>query len=467
MKSIKNFLFIVAIALLSFIKNFCSNIYFRLTSIYLLYSGLLAIYAIVILSVGSGIAFDVYFFSSVIYNTSYFNLSIMYPIIFFRLKINLNNKFFSTLPKINLELGNTPFVFNSLEIGYENIKFSLLGVAGVYKLINAQDSERFYIGSSVNLARRIQEYIYLTKGIRLPQSSSEVEISKTPSSKWILVILELTTPQLSLVLEQYALIKFKPTINKNIKVIPKINSQWSNLSIAIKKIIELLSLFDKNSFGYERFQKFLKVYTIAKDLKYDIEETNNKYYNNLVFVYDKDLPNKEPIVYSSINKVLKSLLISYGTLIEYISNKYIFKGKILFSFEPLCLKDFIFYSYKPTGDNQLRKNVFLFNEENELVFEFKSAREMARHFKIDAKLARTAIERGIYLNFKIVSKLVSFRKKIFVFDSKNLNLITEFKSLTLSMKFAKVSFYNMKKLLETNKVHNGKIYSYSKILKFL
>jgi len=130
-------------------------------------------------------------------------------------------------------------------------------------------------------------------------------------------------------------------------------------------------------------------------------------------------------------------------------------------------KRFFFYSYKPTGDNQLRKNVFLFNEENELVFEFKSAREMAWHFKIDAKLARTAIERGIYFNFKIVSKLVSFRKKIFVFDSKNLNLITEFKSLTVSMKFAKVSFYTMKKLLETNKVHNGKIYSYSKTLKFL
>lgn len=38
---------------------------------------------------------------------------------------------------------------------------------------------RFYIGSSNNLARRMEEYIKLTKGLRNPHSASELEICKS------------------------------------------------------------------------------------------------------------------------------------------------------------------------------------------------------------------------------------------------------------------------------------------------
>lgn len=73
----------------------------------------------------------------------------------------------------NLSNNSNYFYFDSLELGYEQIKFSLLGVAGVYKLINKRNPKRFYIGSSVNLARRCSEYIHLTNGVRTPQSTSE------------------------------------------------------------------------------------------------------------------------------------------------------------------------------------------------------------------------------------------------------------------------------------------------------
>jgi hypothetical protein len=75
------------------------------------------------------------------------------------------------------------------------------------------------------LARRLSEYINLTNGIRIPHSTSELEISKSSASDWILVILNITYPQLSLIHEQYALIKFEPTINKYFSVVPKINLQ--------------------------------------------------------------------------------------------------------------------------------------------------------------------------------------------------------------------------------------------------
>jgi hypothetical protein len=75
---------------------------------------------------------------------------------------------------------SSSLAFNSLEEGYESIKFTLLGVAGLYMLINKKNPERFYIGSSENLARRVQEYIYLIKGIRSPNSISQEEIRQTP-----------------------------------------------------------------------------------------------------------------------------------------------------------------------------------------------------------------------------------------------------------------------------------------------
>jgi hypothetical protein len=200
---------------------------------------------------------------------------------------------------------------------------------------------------------------------------------------------------------------------------------------------------------------------IAKELKHDPEYSNDRYYNNLVFLYDINSPGTNPVVYSSVNKALKSSSIYHGTLMDYVINQYIFRNNFVLSFEPLSPENLIAYCNKPEGDNQLRNHVILFNEENEPVFEFKSGREMSRHFNIDGKVARAAIAIGVYQNFTIVSKPVSFRKKVFVFNSESFKLITELNSITDAMKYAKVNFYTLKVLLETNKPHDGKIYSYN------
>ena len=88
----------------------------------------------------------------------------------------------------------------------------------------------------------MEEYKKLTKGLRNPHSSSELEISKTPALELSLEFLYITTPQLSLVYEQYAIIIFKPTINSNFKVIPRVNPHWGN-SLDHAVIDKLLSLF--------------------------------------------------------------------------------------------------------------------------------------------------------------------------------------------------------------------------------
>jgi hypothetical protein len=195
-----------------------------------------------------------------------------------------------------------------------------------------------------------------------------------------------------LVYEQYAIISLKPTINSYLRVVPRINPLLRNdLDNAIYVIGKFLSLFPEGSEGYNRFLVFLKTYQTAKNLKYEVEYADSKDYCTLVFVYNKNLSKKDPIVYSSINRALKGLQVSYGVLLDYINNKYIYKSNLILSFEPLVADNFSEYQEKPVGDNQLRKHIIVFNQENEAVFEFKSGREMARFFKIDGKVARAAV----------------------------------------------------------------------------
>lgn len=185
----------------------------------------------------------------------------------------------------------------------------------------------------------------------------------------------------------------------------------------------------------------------------------------MVYVYTQNVPNKTPIIYSSINKAMKALGISYGILLECINNKHIYKDNLALSFEPLLIEDLSNYTKKPAADSQIRNNLIFFNEEGEPGFEFQSGREMARFFNIDAKKARTLIKKGAYLNFTIVNKPVYFRKEVFVFDSQTYKLVTRLDSITSALNYAKVGFYTMKHLLQTNEAYNGQIFSYNKTLR--
>ena len=357
---------------------------------------------------------------------------------------------------------NKHIFFDSLQQACEEIKFKYIGISGVYKLTNKNNINRFYVGSSNNLARRMEEYLKLTKGLRNPHSSGELEISMTPASEWSLDFICITSPQLSLVYEQCAIIMLKPTINSNYKVIPRVNPQWgNNLDNAIIVIERLLSLFTTGSEGFERLSIFLQTFKTANKIKFEQEDLDNKYYCFLVFMYDITNQKKNPIIYSSTNKALKGLQMSHSTLLDHINNNYIFKSKFIISFEPVNADKFKNYLEKPVGDSQLRKHITVYNLNNEIVTEFKSAREMGRYFKIDGKVARAAITKGEFQDFLLIVKEISNRKLIYVFDSDTLELIDKIDGVSKAMKFAKVNFYTLKILIENRSSHNGKIYSYN------
>ncbi len=226
-----------------------------------------------------------------------------------------------------------------------------------------------------------------------------------------------------------------------------------------------MSLFSLGSEGYKRLSVFLQTFKTANNLKSygGFEDIDNKYYCFLVFVYNTNSPDKEPIIYSSINRALKGLQISYSTLLDYINNSYLYKSNFILSFEPLVVDSFANYQEKSAGDNQLHKNITVYNKDNEVVTEFKSGRDMAKYFQIDGKVARAAIAKGEFQDFLLISRGVSNRKAIYVFDSNTCELIEKLNSMSEALKYAKVNFYTLKSLSasqESGNSHKGQIYSY-------
>ena len=309
----------------------------------------------------------------------------------------------------------------------------------------------------------MEEYNKLTLGLRNPHSVVELEISKNPAIEWNLEFLCLTTPQLSLVYEQYAILKLKPTMNIRYWVVPRVNPQWGNdLNDAISVIEKILTLFPEGYKGHKRFKVWFKSFKIANSLEYTVEDLDSKYWCSLVYVYDKNYLDKSPIVYSSINKAKKGLKICNTTLVNYINNKYIYNSNLIFSFEPLLEESsFAEYREKQAADNQMRKHILLFNHDNEIVFEFKSAREMAIFFSVEGRIVRAAIAKGEYLDFLLITKEISYRKSVYVLDSKTHKVLEKLTSMTKAMQYAKVNFYTLKNLIDSGKSYDGKIYSYT------
>jgi len=89
-------------------------------------------------------------------------------------------------------------------------------------LINRNNPSRYYIGSSVNMGRRLAEYFALTTSSRTPKTSAERELASLQAKEWNVVILNVCIPQLALILEQLAFFVWLPTINSIHTVVPRV-----------------------------------------------------------------------------------------------------------------------------------------------------------------------------------------------------------------------------------------------------
>ena len=60
----------------------------------------------------------------------------------------------------------------------------------------------------------------------------------------------------------------------------------------------------------------------------------------------------------------------------------------------------------------------------------------------------------------MISRDISNRKTIYVFDSNTHELLIKFNGVSKALKYAKTNFYTLKTLIENGNSHDGKIYSY-------
>ena len=90
-------------------------------------------------------------------------------------------------------------------------------------LTSLLDPSKYYIGSSVNLGRRLEEYYNLTLNIRAPGSRSEAEFAAMSADNISVMILDLAIPSQVRLLEQLAILNFLPTINRSYHVDPLVD----------------------------------------------------------------------------------------------------------------------------------------------------------------------------------------------------------------------------------------------------
>ena len=84
--------------------------------------------------------------------------------------------------------------------------------------------------------------------------------------------------------------------------------------------------------------------------------------------------------------------------------------------------------------NLLRLRIASLRKQRENLNLCAGARETARYFHIDGKVARAAIAKGEYQDFLLGSKEVSNRKTIYVFDSNSHDLLEELKGTAKALK---------------------------------
>lgn len=355
------------------------------------------------------------------------------------------------------------------------IGFLLNGVPGVYMLINRENPGRYYIGSSVNLGRRLSEYFVLTTGARTPKSNAEREIAQTPADGWNVVILDIGIPQVVLILEQLALFTWQPTINRVHTIVPVALPAWGNLQPVISLIEDLLKQYALGSVQHQVFSSLHQAYVnINAAIVAGVTQLPNSMVGRPVFVYDREDLDSSTI-YGSINYALQALSLSHGRLLSLIANQYLF-GSLVLSFTPLSRPEIEAYTEDTSPqDNQLRVVIRLYDDQGyEVSFTgtdgnnfttFDSLRAFSKYFDMDPKKGRTIVSSGKFQDYTIVSARSTNRTSVYQFDATTAQLVNTFSSLTEAQKSAKVRFGTMKSLMQSQKAHKGFIYSSNSFLR--
>jgi hypothetical protein len=107
------------------------------------------------------------------------------------------------------------------------------GNSGIYYFINHSNPSLFYIGSSINLGRRLEEYWDIISGSKKPNNPFTKILTNKGGSDWSVIILQLCHPIELRLYEQLSIYLFKPTLNATRTISVLTQFATADLSIAI------------------------------------------------------------------------------------------------------------------------------------------------------------------------------------------------------------------------------------------
>jgi len=252
-----------------------------------------------------------------------------------------------------------------------------------------------YIGSSLNIGRRLNEYSEILSEVRVTNNVFTkllYQDKKNNGSNWTAIILTLCDPSEIRLYEQFAIYLFNPKLNsiKNISVNTRYNTE--DLTRAIQTAENIQNMFSGDDIKFLRFKSMKEdliqmssVYSLAKDynIDVDIKSMNN---GKPVLVYSAE--NAELInYYSSSHRAIKGLKIKWKTLIDSIELKLIFKENLIASYCPLTLEEIKNYKQLITYEKERVKGykLQLIDKNNKIINEYKSIREAAVKLKTAQK----------------------------------------------------------------------------------
>lgn len=188
------------------------------------------------------------------------------------------------------------------------------GKAGIYRWVNKENGNS-YVGSSVNLSRRLGDYFYKYKKKESERRWNMViyrALWKHGPSGFRLEILEYCDPKDVIIREQYHLDTLKPIYN--------------NLGTAYSNI------------GYKHTEKAIDKMKAAHLGRIVSDETKAKLRKNLMELNTRKAFSMEVIntetkirtMYPSIREVAKALNTNHTTVRNYIKSKKLFKNLYLF-----------------------------------------------------------------------------------------------------------------------------------------
>lgn len=342
----------------------------------------------------------------------------------------------------------------------------LTGLSGVYMIVNNDKPSSFYIGSSVNLFRRLGEYLDLTMAARKPFTSFETKLLTSNAENWTVVVLAYVPKHLVLVEEQLAICNLHPTLNRSYKVAFNYWLPGFDLNDAINRAVEYRSLFAQDSVNYSRFTHLIDSFSNAQSVKHvegvDINDIGNL--GKPVFVYDYKT-TLILAVYGSINSATSAMNVSQDTIYTSVAKGLVYTRpngqQLVISNSALTSLEVANYieDVKPT---QVEYSVSLTDAEGNIVEEYKSLRAFCKAKNLSMRtLGRQLPELSEYdgLSFNLTAK--SRRLAVYCYDPDTQLRVGHFISMTAAHKTVNLHYNTFQGIVKSNGVHNGVLYSFS------